>query len=81
MDRFEGRFAVLIVDGHSEPVDVPREQLPRGTGEGDYLQVEFENGQLTEVQRDPEATEQARRRIQDKVDRLRRGEHLPKEET
>ena len=46
VDRFEGQFAVLIVDGQSERVDVPRDLLPRGTREGDYLQVEFQDGHL-----------------------------------
>ena len=81
VDRFEGQFAVLIVEGQSKPVDVPSDRLPNGIHEGDHLQVEFQDDQLIDIQRDPEATEQARRRIQDKVNRLRRGDHLPKEES
>lgn len=76
IDRFEGGFAVIEVTGEPELRNVPKKLLPRGAKEGDHLQLELEDGQVIRVQIDPEATEEARKRIQEKLDRLRRGDHL-----
>ena len=78
VDRFEGRFAVLIVEGQSKPVNVSIDKLPSGAKEGDHLRVAFQDNQLIEAHRDSEATDEARKRIKEKVERLRRGEHLQK---
>ena len=76
IDRFEGDWAVIEVADEPELRNVPKQLLPRGAKEGDHLQLELEDGRVIRVQLDPEATENARKRIQDKLDRLRRGEHL-----
>jgi len=76
VDRFEGDYAVLLLEGKETALNVPRQQLPQKTREGDYLQVELVDGQVVTVELDPKATEQARARIQAKLERLRRGGHL-----
>lgn len=76
IDRFEGKFAVIEVVGESEFHNVMKNLLPRRAKAGDHLLLEVENEQVVNVQIDPEATEKARKRIQEKLDRLRRGEHL-----
>jgi beta-lactamase superfamily II metal-dependent hydrolase len=76
IDRFEGEYAVLFIPGSDQSLSVLRDTLPEGVDEGDYLRIEFEDGQIIQVERDEEATEAARRRIQAKRDRLRRGDHL-----
>lgn len=76
IDRFEGDLAVLLVGAGRQPLDVPRAQLPRQAGPGQWLQIEIADGQLVRAELDPAATEAAQRRIQDKLARLRRGEHL-----
>lgn len=76
VDRFEGSTAVLLID--DQPFDVPRSVLPKGTREGDFLQVEIDGGQIVATERDEAATEAAKKRIAEKLDRLRRGEHLPR---
>ena len=76
IDRFEGEWAIIELDGESEPRNVPRKVVPRHAKEGDYIQLESEDGQIIRVQLDPEATQIAQKRIQDKLDHLRRGEHL-----
>jgi hypothetical protein len=67
---------LLLVEGQPEPIHVPRQQLSAGTREGDHIQVEWHDGQVIGVQRDEQATDQARQRIADKLNRLRRGDHL-----
>lgn len=76
IDRFEGEVAVLLVGEGRQPLDVPRAQLPRQAGPGQWLRVEIADGQVARAELDPEATEAAQRRIQEKLGRLRRGEHL-----
>jgi hypothetical protein len=39
VDRIEGKTAVLVDDGGAS-LDVPRQQLPKGTREGTVLRVE-----------------------------------------
>ncbi len=74
VDRFEGTIAVLLIE--DEPFDVPRSSLPHGTHEGDYLKVEMDDGAIISFERDQTTTEAAKKRIAEKLDRLRRGEHL-----
>ncbi len=76
IDRFEGKMAVLLVGDEQRQVDVPKARLPRRAREGHHLQVELKGDQVIQVQIDQEATERARKRIDEKLNRLRRGEHL-----
>ena len=76
IDRFEGRSAVLLVGDEGRPVDVFRRQLPRTAREGQWLRITLRDGEIVQAVVDEAATEEARRRIQEKLERLRRGEHL-----
>ncbi len=76
LDRFEGEMAVLLVGEQERQLHVPRKSLPRETREGTWLLVELDGDHLKSVQIDPEETERARRRIAEKLDRLRRDDHL-----
>lgn len=76
IDRFEDGWAVLLVGENERRLEVPRKALPRGAREGHWLQVEMEGDRLLSADIDREETERARQRIREKLDRLRRGEHL-----
>ncbi len=76
IDRFEGELAVLIVGELRRPLDVPRHQLPRGVKAGVWLVVEVSDDVLVSAEIDWGVTEEARQRIQGKIERLRRGDHL-----
>ena len=76
IDRFEGDYAILFIAGSDESLSVRRDELPAGANEGDYLKIELEDGEVIQAERDVQTTEEARRRIQAKRDRLRRGNHL-----
>jgi hypothetical protein len=71
IDRFEGKMAVLLVG--EKPVNVLRSELPKEVKEGDWLEVEFEVGRLVSARMDPEEKERMRKRIEEKLERLRRG--------
>jgi hypothetical protein len=75
VDRFEGDWAVLLAADRQQIV-VPRKKLPEGTAEGHHLQVILQDGRVTQAVIDEPATEDARCRIQAKLDSLRRGDHL-----
>ena len=76
IDRFEGHLAVLLVGTDRRIVDVPRDRLPSGVQAGQWLRVQLDADALLHAELDMDATETARQRIQDKLTRLRRGDHL-----
>jgi hypothetical protein len=76
VDRLEGTQAVLLVEPDQRVIDVPRAHLPSDTRAGDWLQLEIVGGVVVAMTQDEVATEAARTRIQDKLARLRRGDHL-----
>lgn len=64
IDRFEGEFAVLQVGPEAIRVDWPREYLPDDVEEGSILDVSF--------QLNREETETLRKRMQKRLERLKR---------
>ena len=42
LDRIEGNLAVLLLGDEEKKLNFPREFLPEGAGEGDYLKLEIE---------------------------------------
>jgi hypothetical protein len=80
IDRFEGPYAVLLIGEQQIPIDVPRSQLPPTAREGHWLQVDLIDGTLISASIDHAATDAAKQRIQDKRERLHRGDHLRQEE-
>lgn len=76
IDRFEDGWAVLLVGENEQRLNVPRKQLPRGAREGTWLQVELAGDRLVSATIDIEATARARRRVLEKLEKLRKGEHL-----
>lgn len=75
VDRFEGEIAVLYLEGDLR-MDAPRSCLPSGLREGHYLTLVLDGEQIVSAEIDEAGTETARHRIQEKLNRLRRGEHL-----
>ena len=78
IDRFEGKFAVLIVGDDEQHMNVLRKLLPEQSREGSWLQVEIQNGEITSALIDEEETVKAKQRIAEKLARLRREDHLDK---
>ena len=76
IDRFEGEQAVLLLGDGEIQLVVPRESLPGEAKEGDWLQVEIEEGVLVDAAIDAQATARAEERIAAKLARLRKGEQL-----
>ena len=78
IDRFEGKYAVLIVGDDAQRINVLKKLLPRKSREGSWLQVEIQNGEVISAVIDEEETANAKQRIAEKLARLRRGNHLKK---
>jgi len=78
IDRFEGKFAVLILGEDEQRMNVLKKLLPKKSREGSWLQVEIQNGEVTSAVIDEEETANAKQRIAEKLARLRRGDHLKK---
>jgi len=78
IDRFEGKFAVLIVGDDDQRINVLKKLLPKQSREGSWLQVEIQNGEVISAVIDEEETANVKQRIAEKLARLRRGNHLKK---
>ena len=76
IDRFEGELAVLLLGPERRVLDLPRAMLPPGAREGSYVTIQMAGDLVQETALDEQATAAARQRIQEKLSRLRRGEHL-----
>jgi hypothetical protein len=78
IDRFEGNLAILLVGEDEKVVNVPRSALPKRVREGQWLKVRLtdDGDRLESAERDPKATAAARKRIADKLARIKSGEHL-----
>jgi hypothetical protein len=75
IDRFEGDKAVILVGEEEEKLIVPRASLPPGAKEGQWLQVDVEDDRVLSVALDEDETAKAKKRIAEKLARLRRGEN------
>lgn len=78
IDRFEGDKAVVLVGDEQDALIIPiipKTLLPKGTKEGDWLQVEVKDDRIISAKLDEETTAAAKKRISDKLEKLRRGEH------
>jgi hypothetical protein len=82
IDRYEGRYAILLQKEGDQKLVIPRSELPPGAKEGDWLQITIEgeqlNGRRKEIALDEAETQEARQRINEKLEQLRRGDHLKK---
>jgi len=76
IDRFEGNKAVLSLGEENRQMIVLRKSLPKGIREGVWLQVEIEGDQIIAAAIDEEETARTEQRIAEKLERLRKGEHL-----
>jgi len=76
IDRFEDDKAVLLVGKNQTLLVVDRKQLPELSKEGDWLEVELENDEVISAVQKPETTEQKKKAILEKMERLRKGDHL-----
>jgi hypothetical protein len=75
IDRFEGDKAVLLVGEEQDALVVPRAKLPKGVKEGHWLKVDVKDDRVLSAEIDEEETSRAKERINEKLAKLRRGEH------
>lgn len=75
IDRFEGKQVVILVGQEQEILIVPRSSIPKSAKAGDWLIVDVRDDRIFSVEIDIKATEAARKRINEKLDRLRKKGH------
>ena len=72
IDRIvDGRTAVILVGEDERQHHCPADRLPEGAKEGTWLRVQVESGSVVAMEVDQEETDEVRRRIQEKMDKLR----------
>ena len=79
IDRFEGKWAVLLVGEDEKVLNVPRSSLPKRVRAGHWLKIqqsEEDPENLISAEIDKGATDAARARIADKLAQLRSGDYL-----
>ena len=80
VDRVIGDVAVVLVGDEAAEYEVPATHLPEATGEGSWLRVRREGPSVIVVGRDAAGEAEQRRRIEDRLGRLRterRGDRFP----
>jgi hypothetical protein len=80
LDRFEEQMAVFILEDTGEIISFPRNEITSEILEGDYVFLSIEANVVQEIRYDEESTLEARKRIIEKLERLRRGDHLKKDD-
>lgn len=65
---------VLLVGKKEEEIHIPKEQIPRSINYkvGDWLDIRLEGESIEVIKVDSEETDKVRRRIQEKMERLRK---------
>lgn len=79
IDRFEGKWAVLLLGDDEKPVSVPRKALPRRVQAGQWLNVQLagqEGDEVVSAKVDSEETARMKKRIMAKLALLRSGAYL-----
>ncbi len=72
IDRIVDRkTAVILVGEDQRQHHHPADELPEGAQEGTWLRVLIEDGKIVSMEVDAGETDEVRRRIQEKMDRLR----------
>jgi hypothetical protein len=71
VDRIEGDRAILIVGSGGRHYTAEKEQFPNGLKEGDWVIAELEGSTVVSLQLDPDATQAAKARIEEKLKKLR----------
>lgn len=67
IDRIEGKMAVLLIGDENYRAVLPRSFLPKDAAEGSVLKLS--------ISVDADATDDAKQRISDLIDRLSRGDN------
>jgi len=62
---------VILVGEDERQHHYPADKLPEGAWEGTWLRVRVESGEIVFVEVDQEETDATRRRLQEKMDKLR----------
>ena len=71
IDRIEGNFAVILYGIEEQhKIDIPLQELPKGTREGHKVVLIFENEKVIDIVIDEEATMQAKERVKNLIQKL-----------
>lgn len=72
IDRIvDGKTAVILVGEDERQHHYQADKLPKGAQEGTWLRVRVEDGEIVVIEVDQEETDMVRRRLQEKMDKLR----------
>ena len=72
IDRIvDKKTAVILVGEDEQQHHYPADKLPEGALEGTWLRVRVESGKIVAMEVDEEETDMMRRRLQEKMDKLR----------
>lgn len=72
VDRIEGENSILLVGDEQDRLVIPLKNLPAGTTIGSWLQVDVADDRVLSVTLDLNAEEAAKKRISEKLGKLRR---------
>ncbi len=71
IDRYEGDYAVIVFEENDKKINYPKNNLPKGSKEGDWLLIDFQGDKIIKVSLDYQSKEDAKKRIAEKLEKLR----------
>ena len=75
LDRLEGEFAIAYSDDGSK-FDIPKALVPKDAKQGARVRLQLKEGKVMMVKVDRKGTRSLDEKIKEKLERLKRGDHL-----
>ncbi|QQK75855.1 DUF3006 domain-containing protein [Salicibibacter cibarius] len=73
LDRIEdGKHAVLLIGDEEKEKIIPSSELPEGSKEGMWFQVDLEDSKIVKISIDQAETKKREKRISDKMAKLKK---------
>ncbi|GAA0451145.1 DUF3006 domain-containing protein [Alkalibacillus silvisoli] len=69
----DGQTATILIESTNKTFHISAFDLPEGAREGDWLNVEVEDGEVVQLTINQQKTAEQKQSVKKRVDRLRRG--------
>jgi hypothetical protein len=71
IERFEGNLAVIALEKNEKQMNYPKNNLPKGAKEGDWLLIDIQGGKIAKIDIDFQSKDDVKRRIAKKLEKIR----------
>ena len=76
LDRFEENGYAVVYTDDGKKLDIKRELIPENVKEGTRLKIHVQGSKFSKVVTDDNDTQELKRKIKEKLERLKHNQHL-----